>query len=302
MLHARLLTYLDEVVRHGSIRRAAEKLNVASSAISRQILALEEQIGAPLFDRSGRRLKPTAAGEILIRHVRETLKEMARTQSQIEELKGLRRGSVSVGLMSGLAANILPRAVNDFHETNPRVEVRLRLMTTGAEILQAVEKGDVDLGLGFDFPRHSGVRTIHAATGWLGAVMSPTHPLANEPELRLRDCAGYPLVLADHTTAIRPHIEEAFAKSGFTILATTETNSIEIMRQITLQGRSITFLTPFDIESELRLGRLIYIPIPELARHAQKLLLVQHERRSDVLASVLAERLKTLMNEVVDSA
>jgi DNA-binding transcriptional LysR family regulator len=260
---------------------------------------LEQQIGAPLFDRSGRRLKPTAAGEVLVRHVRETLKEMARTQAQIEELKGLRRGSVSVGLMSGLAANILPRAVNEFHETNPRVEVRLRLMTTGMEILQAVEKGEVELGLGFDFPRHNGVRTVHTALGRLGAVMSPTHPLANTPEIRLRDCTGYPLVLADPTTAIRPHIDEAFAKAGYTVLATTETNSIEIMRQMALLGGSITFLTPFDIESEQRSGRLIYAPIPELARNAQRLMLVQHERRSDVLASILAERLIALMNAAV---
>ncbi|HZU63952.1 MAG TPA: LysR family transcriptional regulator [Novosphingobium sp.] len=301
MLHARLLTYIDEVVRQGSIRRAAEKLNVASSAISRQILALEEQIGAPLFDRSGRRLRPTAAGELLVRHVRETLKEMTRTQAMIEELKGLRRGSVSIGLMSGLAANILPRAVNDFHESNPRVEVRLKLMTTGDEILNAVEKGEVALGLGFDFPRHAGVRVVHAATGRLGAVMNPEHPLAGQSELRLRDCAPYPLVLADPTTAIRPHIDEAFARSGFTALAFTETNSIEMMRQMAILGRSITFLTPFDIEFEQRMGRLTYVPMPELARHEQRLMLVQNERRSDALAGLLAERLKALIHSVAET-
>jgi DNA-binding transcriptional LysR family regulator len=74
MLHARILTYLDEVARLGSIRKAAARLNVASSAINRQILALENEIGTPIFECMPRRLRLTATGELLIAHVRETLK------------------------------------------------------------------------------------------------------------------------------------------------------------------------------------------------------------------------------------
>lgn len=185
MLHARLLTYLDEVVRQGSIRKAADKLNVAASAISRQILALEEELGVPLFDRSARRIAPIAAGELLIRHVRDTMRDMARTEKLIEELKGLRRGSVNVALMGGLAANLIPRAISEFREQNPRVELKLSLLATGEAILDAVERGDAELGLGFDFEKRSTVRVVHSAVGRLGAVMNPRHPLANEVELRL---------------------------------------------------------------------------------------------------------------------
>jgi DNA-binding transcriptional LysR family regulator len=298
MLHARLLSYIDEVVRQGSIRKAADKLNVAASAISRQILALEEQVGVALFDRSGRRLKPTAAGELLVRHVRETLKEMARTRSQIEELKGLRRGSVKIAFMSGLAANIVPRAVSEFRATNPRVEVSLTLMTTGDQILSAVERGEVDLGLGFDFPRHSNIRVVHASLGRLGAVMSPDHPLAGQSVIRLTDCTAYPLVLADPTTAIRPYIDQALDKTSSRAMVSAETNSIEVMRHMAMIDQSITFLTPFDIESDRRMGRLVYVPIQEFARHEQRLMLVQNERRSDVLASIFAERLKALITKV----
>src|SRR5882757_246157 len=74
MLHSRLLKYLDEVARVGSIRKASVRLNVASSAINRQILALENKLGAPIFERMPRRLRLTATGEVLIAHVRETLK------------------------------------------------------------------------------------------------------------------------------------------------------------------------------------------------------------------------------------
>lgn len=295
MLHARLLAYLDEVVRQGSIRKAADKLNVAASAISRQILALEEELGVPLFDRSGRRTAPTAAGELLIRHVRDTIRDLARTRELIEELKGLRRGSVSIGLMSGLAANVIPQAISEFREQNPRVELKLRLMTTGDQILDAVESGDVDLGLGFDLARRSAIRVVHSAIGRLGAVMSPLHPLAQEAELRLADCADYPLALADETTAIRPYISHAFESMSLDYWTVAETNSIEIMRHMAMRDENITFLTPFDIEAERRAGRLVYVPIHEFARHTQRLMVVENQRKPDALASVFAEKLKNLI-------
>ena len=298
MLHARLLTYIDEVVRHGSIRRAAEHLNVASSAISRQIIALEEQIGVALFNRTGRRLKPTAAGELLVRHVRSTLREMEHTRAQIEELKGLRRGVVRIGLMSGLAANIVPRAVTEFRLSNPRVEVRVDLMTTGDQIIAAVERGDVELGIGFDFPRRPNIRVVHSAPGRLGAVMRPDHPLAQVSMVRISDCARYPLALADQTTAIRPIVDQAMKRSGVKPLIVTETNSIEVMRHMAMLGECITVLTPFDIDSERRFARLTYVPIEELARFEQRLMLIQHDSRSDVLASIFSERLKLLINEI----
>ena len=78
MLHSRLLNYIDEVARTGSIRKAANHLNVAASAISRQILALETQLGTPIFQRLPKKLVLTAAGEVLIGHVRQTLKESER--------------------------------------------------------------------------------------------------------------------------------------------------------------------------------------------------------------------------------
>jgi DNA-binding transcriptional LysR family regulator len=87
MLHARILTYLDEVARSGSIRKAAARLNVASTAINRQIIALEEEMGQRLFDRIPRRLRLTAAGEVLIEHVRDTLKAFERTKARLDALK-----------------------------------------------------------------------------------------------------------------------------------------------------------------------------------------------------------------------
>ena len=84
----RLLRYLDEVARLGSIRKAASRLNVASSAINRQILALENEIGAPIFERMPRRLRLTSTGEVLIAHVRETLRDTSGSRRKSRRSRG----------------------------------------------------------------------------------------------------------------------------------------------------------------------------------------------------------------------
>ncbi|MDN5680701.1 MAG: LysR family transcriptional regulator, partial [Ewingella sp.] len=125
MLQHRLLMYLDQVARAGSIRKAAARLHISASAINRQILALEDELGTPLFQRLPRKMVLTAAGEVLIHHVRQTFKELEWAQVKIEELKGLRRGEVTVAMMSGLAANLLPRLASEFRRAHPRVKLIL---------------------------------------------------------------------------------------------------------------------------------------------------------------------------------
>ena len=295
MLHSRLLSYVDEVARTGSIRKAASHLNVAASAISRQILALETQLGTPLFQRLPKKLILTAAGEVLIGHIRQTLKELTRAQAKIEELKGLRRGEITVALMSGLASNLVPGTVKQFRQANPRVKLILTLFNTGAEIQAAVAAGEADLGIGFDFTKDSNLKVLARTQGKLGAVMAPSHPLAKRTSIRLSDCIDYPLVIADDSSAIRPYLNAAFSRASLDPQPIIETNAIEIMRHAAILENGITFLTPFDIEFERRAGRLVYVPVRELSNDTQTLVLIGHERGTSAIASVLAEMHNTMM-------
>jgi DNA-binding transcriptional LysR family regulator len=298
MLHSRLLTYVDEVARTGSIRQAASHLNVAASAVSRQILALETQLGTPIFQRLPKKLILTAAGEVLIGHIRQTLKELSRAQAKIEELKGLRRGEITLAMMSGLASNLVPGTVKHFRSANPRVKLVLTLLATGDAIQSAVASGEADLGIGFDFAKDNNLKVLARANGRLGAVMAPDHPLARRGTIRLSDCIDYPLVIADRSSAIRPYLDAAFARLSLDPQPVIETNAIEIMRHAAILDNGITFLTPFDIEFERRAGRLVYVPVRELSHDAQTLVLIGHQRGSSAIASVLSEMLKaTMMSE-----
>ncbi len=297
MLHGRLITYLDEVARAGSIRKAAGRLNVAASAINRQILGLETELGTPLFQRLPRKMVLTAAGEVLIGHVRGTLKDLERARAKIEELKGLRRGEISIALMSGLAGNLVPKTVVEFRRRNPRVKLGLTLMNTGEAITQAVLNGEADLGFGFDFPARPGLRVLAHSIGRLGAVMAPQHPLATRSELRLSECLGYPLIVADPSMVIRPYLDSAFSRALLTLEPALETNSIEVMRQAAMLDDGVTILTPYDIDFEQHAGRLTWVPIRELAHRTQTLMLVGHDRGASAISSVLVEMVKSMMRE-----
>jgi len=177
------------------------------------------------------------------------------------------------------------------------VRLCLTLLTTGEDIQSAVASGEADLGIGFDFTRGSHLKVLARAAGKLGAVMAPSHPLAKRNQIRLSDCVDYPLVIADGSTVIRPYLDSAFAKASLEPLPIIETNAIEIMRHAAILDNGITFLTPFDIEFERRVGRLVYVPVRELAHETQTLMLIGHERGTSAIASVLAEMLKAMMRE-----
>ena len=114
MRHMRILQYVDEVARTGSIRRAAAKLHVTASAVNRRIMDLEVELGAPLFERRARGVRLTAAGEVFVRYVREQGAGLERTRSHIEDLRGLRRGTVRIACSQALGFDFMPRMIAEF--------------------------------------------------------------------------------------------------------------------------------------------------------------------------------------------
>ena len=107
MKHLRIMRYVDEVARTGSIRKAADQLNVTASAVNRRIADLEDELGAQLFERRPRGVRLTAAGEVFVHYLRQQSGDIERMKSQIEDLKGLRRGTVRIACSQALAHEFL---------------------------------------------------------------------------------------------------------------------------------------------------------------------------------------------------
>jgi DNA-binding transcriptional LysR family regulator len=295
MLHSRLLAYLDEVARLGSIRKAASRLNIASSAINRQILALESEIGSPIFERMPRRLRLTATGEVLIAHVRETLKGHQRVEAQIAAFKGLTRGEVTIATMNGLAAGPLPRFVSTMLDQHPRVHVRLRVLPFD-QITNAVLTGEADLALTYNPPSSPGLRVVASHDLALGAAVSARHVLAKQKVLRLADCVQFALAVADASMTIRPAVELAFTRANMLLQPTIETNSIEFMKKIARSGQAITFLNVIDVADEIAAGTIRHLPVQELSAYPIALrLLVRARGGLDTFPSLVVEELRKAM-------
>src|SRR5580704_7027129 len=120
-IHAPSLQYFDVVRRAGSIRAGARRLNVASSAVNRQILKLEDEIGAPLFERLPSGLRLTLAGEVLAQHVTVVLRDLERATSAVDAIKGLQFGHVELVTLEGLCHRVVPTALAALHGAHPRL-------------------------------------------------------------------------------------------------------------------------------------------------------------------------------------
>ncbi len=259
MLHGRMLRYLDEVARCGSIRKAAERLNVAASAVNRQILSLEAELDTPLFERMPGGLRLTATGEVLVAHVRDTLREHQRALGRMAALKGLQRGEAVIATMGGLAATLLAEALVEFRVTHPRVKLTVRVLPKDA-IVAALLAGEADLGLAFNLPAHPRLFRAMAVEHPIGAVMSPDHPLAGRLSVRFADLLPYPLLLMEPGMSLRAAVD-LLVPPNVDLIPALETNSLDLLRRMARTCPCVTFMCDFEVTEEIRLGRLAFIPI-----------------------------------------
>lgn len=228
MKHLRILRYVDEVARTGSIRKAADHLNVTASAVNRRIMDLEEELGAALFERRPRGVRLTAAGEVFVHYLREQEGGVERMKSQIEDLKGLRRGTVRIACSQALALDFLPREIAEFRKRHPLVAFDVKVLDH-EQAMAALAAYEVDLVLVFRPPFMPNFQPLMSLEQRLVAVMSVDHPLAGRRTIRLRDCAAHPVALPERSIGGRQLLDEVSARSGLTFKLAAE---FELVRDV----------------------------------------------------------------------
>jgi DNA-binding transcriptional LysR family regulator len=258
MLFSRAALYFDEVARRGSVRRAGETLNIAASAIDRQILQLEDHLGVALFERLPQGLRLTAAGELLIAEVRRWRRDFQKVKSRIDDLRGLRRGEVTVALVEG-SIEFLSKTLSLFRQHYPFITYRLDVQ--GAQkVVDLVQSGEADLGLTFNPPASDSLRIERTLIYRLGAVVRPDHPLAALGEIALADCADYPLILPDETMSLRKVFDEAWAKCAATPpVLPTIAGSLSLIKSLTRASFGVGLVTALDVYQETASGELAFL-------------------------------------------
>ena len=176
----------DEVARRGSIRKAAETLHLTAAAVHQQILNLEEQVGTQLLDRLPRGMQLTTAGEIMVAAVRRSQRDVDSAMAQVEDLRALRRGHISLAVSHSSAEQLVPEVMETAMQRYPGVTYSVR-SGSGENILKWVATGEADVGFCLRRKPPPGVEELRPFAQQLGLVTPPRHPLnllGRSPRLR----------------------------------------------------------------------------------------------------------------------
>ncbi|WP_208998379.1 LysR family transcriptional regulator [Roseibium aquae] len=277
------MRYFAMVAECGSIRAASRALNVASSAVNRQILWLEDALGLQLFERVGRRLRLSQAGEVLLAHVRRTYSDFDGTMAELDALKGLRRGTVNVATVESVSELLLPSVVGSFRKSFPGIYLKV-VVTSSLEAARLVEAGEADVGFTFDPPETSALTVAFHQDLVIGALMAPNHPLSVRDTLTLADCLKYPVVLPAEGLSLRTRIDAVRRTIPGASKTYVESNSLKFMRALARQEHVIGFQTRIGMEQDIADGRLVFRPLTDHPLQNDRLCVVTSSLRALALA------------------
>ncbi|MBV8662387.1 MAG: LysR family transcriptional regulator [Hyphomicrobiales bacterium] len=301
-MHAVVLHYLDHVARIGSIRKAAEKLNVASSAVNRQILKLEAELGVALFERRGDGVRLTPAGEQLLRHARNTLAEWRRTRSEIAAISGEVGGEVRITAIPAMLVRVVPRAIAAIAAKHPNISFRI-IDADPDEHVEEVRAGRPDVAVMFIDKRYRQYEIAARLKTALGAIVRADHPLARAESLTLTDCAAYPVVMLADPWFLDVISEAEFVQSGAQFTPRITSNSMILMKQALTAGLGVGFFTPAGFVDEIARGELVHRPLVEPGLASSEIGVYVHRARSgahhiSIVADALKRELAALETEI----
>ena len=252
MRHLQPLEYFNAIVAAGSIRKAAETLSITSTALNRRLLAIEEELGVDLFERVPKGVQLSAAGEILLLHIREQIADMARVKSQISDLKGERRGHVAIACSQAILTSFLPVEISKYRSQHPFVTFSVQVRDRAAAEDALLDRS-ADLALVFEPVQLADFQTLLAVKQSVWVLMLKDHPLAHKPILRLRECLRFPVGLPTKQYGVRHILEASARRISLNLAPVVESDSFDYLRYQAVEEGIITFQIeiglPLNLES-----------------------------------------------------
>jgi len=236
-----VLTAFVEVADCGSFSAAAERLFLTQPAVSKRISGLEEELGTPLFDRAGRRIRLTEAGRALLPRARALVNETGDIKRLIAGLSGQVRGALSMGTSHHVGLHRLPEVLRDYTKSYPDVQLDIRFMDSETACRE-IALGKLELSL-VTLP--SSADGLHLETLWvdrLHFVVCPDHPLVSHADLQLAELAFYPAVLPSPSTFTRTILDTAVQETRLPLKVAMSTNYLETLRMLASIGLGWTLL------------------------------------------------------------
>ncbi|GIO29447.1 MULTISPECIES: LysR family transcriptional regulator [Paenibacillus] len=254
------LTYLHtfrEVALRQSFTRAAEELGYAQSSVTTQIQKLEKAYDVQLFERFGKGLRLTSAGEELLRFAVQMLDLYQQSKERLGNQSG---GTLSIGTIDSLAAYFLPPYLQELRERYEGLSVRLQ---TGREahILKQVKDGELDLGLILDDePSDPTLAWQTIRDEPLVLLASPGHPLCRKKKIALEHLAGAEWIMPEESCNYRIMLEKALKQSGTPYVIGLELGNPEAIKRCVMSGSGISLLPRMAAAAEIGRGELVSLP------------------------------------------
>ena len=303
MRHLTHLRYIDVVARERSIRKASEKLNITSTALNRRILALEDEVGTPLFERLPSGVRLNTAGELFIQHIRSQMTDLSRVLSQISDLSGVRRGHVTISGGPELLASFLPKQIAQYRQEFEAVQFDV-VRHTPAESLAALINFESDMAFVFDSVLPSDVHIVASVSQPLYALVQDSHPLAANSMLKLQDCLAWPVVSPQTDSGLKTMLEVGRLRTAANLQTVIHTDETEFVLDYVRREQAVGFAIPLSFEGSTQsLSGLKAIAIDERDLPPGIVHLVQRKGRvlSVAAAKFMDQMVQTLNQRFPDT-
>ncbi len=264
MLHVsiRQLQIFATVARHLSFARAAEELHLSPPAVSMQVSDLEATLEVPLFERAGRRISLTTAGEYFLVHARRLLANLKDAEDTIARLKGVQTGRLAIGVQS-TAKYFMPRLLAGFMREHPGVDMKLEVGNRQA-LSELLARNDVDIAVMGTPPRELDFRIEPFAAHPLGVIAAPEHPLAALPHVPPALLEREPFIVREPGSGTRAAMERYFAEMRIKPPSIMTMASNETIKQAVIANMGLSFLSLHTTGLEVQTGVLKVLDVDGL--------------------------------------
>ncbi len=263
----RQLTYFLAAAQTQNFRKASDICLVAQPALSRQIAALEAELGVALFKREKQHVTLTAAGREFAGYVRAAFDQLQQGQLAMAKIQEGSQGQLLLGCVEPLAATFLPAMYALFHQHYPAVQVTIRVTRTD-EVMQSVEHGEMDLGFIFDPTAQSQTLVVKELFRQpLHLLVASQHPLAqaDPASLTLQRVTQEPLILLSQHSRLRRSIERICLQRSLPIQPAVEIDSIEGLKELVKQSAGVTLLPPALLHTEQNRDDVLLRPLVDVS-------------------------------------
>jgi LysR family transcriptional regulator, low CO2-responsive transcriptional regulator len=248
----RQLRVFVEVARQGSMLRAAEALHLTPPAVSMSIKDIESQVGLPLFDRAGRQLSLSTAGEYFVVYARRLLATLKEAEDAMARFTGVESGLLTIGMVSS-AKYFLPQLLAQFHGEHPSVEVRLRLGNR-EQLVTLMQNNEVDISVmgrpPKDWPNRAEPFAMHPHV----LITAPNHPFAQSEGVPALALAREGFIVREPGSGTRAALEEYLASYRLQPVFIMEMSSNEAIKQAVMAGLGVSLVSLHTIGLEWRSG------------------------------------------------